>query len=461
MCVTLCYGCTETGIDWPIMQSCRDVSFHGDSYDLVEIGNQCWFAENLRTTRFANGDSIPRLVATSDWVNNSNPATVQQYLAPLPGDMKRLPAEYGSVYNWYAVKDSRNVCPDGFHAATNYDWNELIDSLGGQLAAGIKLRRSEDWGMGDREENSNTENQWNASGFSALPITAKGKVDSSAYSMTSNGHYWSMTSSLNGKAWAQRLNSRLPSIERTEEDKYMGFAVRCVRDSEDGCNPVTYHNYTYDVTKIGDACWFAENLRAKKYRDGRRIGTARTLEGWYSNLYDNPKWVAYENDEQAYSQYGLLYQYTEKNICPSGWHQSKDDDWINLEGELGIHEEDALTWGDRGTELLDSGDSLKSIYGWSGVHTDPLAFNALPAGFRVTVLKKRRKGYDQVDLEGIENGRRSGDFFGIGSHAIWWRGLHSDPIFSRIKSPMGTGVRRNTIHRSHAFSFRCVLDKNE
>jgi uncharacterized protein (TIGR02145 family) len=241
----------------------------------------------------------------------------------------------------------------------------------------------------------------------------------------------------------------------------MGFAVRCVRDSEDGCNPVTYHNYTYDVTKIGDACWFAENLRAKKYRDGRRIGTARTLEGWYSNLYDNPKWVAYENDEQAYSQYGLLYQYTEKHICPSGWHQSKDDDWINLEGELGIHEEDALTWGDRGTELLDSGDSLKSIYGWSGVHTDPLAFNALPAGFRVTVLKKRRKGYDQVDLEGIENGRRSGDFFGIGSHAIWWRGLHSDPIFSRIKSPMGTGVRRNTIHRSHAFSFRCVLDKNE
>ena len=79
------------------------VTFDGYTYDLVAIGDQCWFAENLRTEHYANGDAIPGELSNSEWQNTTEGAQ-----AIYSNDASNL-ADYGRLYNWYAVDDAR-VC---------------------------------------------------------------------------------------------------------------------------------------------------------------------------------------------------------------------------------------------------------------------------------------------------------------------------------------------------------------
>ena len=49
-------------------------------------------------------------------------------------------AIYGNLYNWYAVHDSRNIAPDGWHVPTDAEWQTLVDFLGGNTLAGGKMK---------------------------------------------------------------------------------------------------------------------------------------------------------------------------------------------------------------------------------------------------------------------------------------------------------------------------------
>ena len=91
------------------------VTYHGHEYDLVEIGEQCWFKENLRTPQYANGDSIEQ---------------------SLDSEVQNLPAGYkpscndncGFVYSKMAVADPRGLCPSEWHVPTTVDWSILGSS---------------------------------------------------------------------------------------------------------------------------------------------------------------------------------------------------------------------------------------------------------------------------------------------------------------------------------------------
>jgi len=78
----------------------------GNVYKTVKIGNQVWMAENLKTTKFANGESITGSFAYNN--DNNNVAT------------------YGRLYTWYTVVDNRNICPNGWHAPSLAEWNGLV-----------------------------------------------------------------------------------------------------------------------------------------------------------------------------------------------------------------------------------------------------------------------------------------------------------------------------------------------
>ncbi len=98
-----------------------------------------------------------------------------------------------------------------------------------------------------------------------------------------------------------------------------------MKDSRDG--------QVYEVVKIGDQWWMAENLRFDA---------------------GNGSWC-YDNDPGLCEKYGRLYDWeTANNACPSGWHLPGDEDWKNLERSLGVAglSIDQMGWRDFETDLL-------------------------------------------------------------------------------------------------------------
>jgi hypothetical protein len=100
------------------------INYDGRVYDLVEIGGQCWFAENLATDQYRNGDAIPTGLTNSAWQNTSSGAYAI-YNSDANNDLI-----YGKLYNFYAVSDPRGLCPVGWHVPTYCEWMYLEGSLG-------------------------------------------------------------------------------------------------------------------------------------------------------------------------------------------------------------------------------------------------------------------------------------------------------------------------------------------
>ncbi|MDA0729973.1 MAG: FISUMP domain-containing protein, partial [Bacteroidetes bacterium] len=90
--------------------SCGEaITYAGVGYSTVQIGDQCWFAENLRTTTYLNGDAIPQNLSGADWSSTLSGAMAFYVNGPA----------YGGLYNWYAVADARGLCPSGWHVPTD------------------------------------------------------------------------------------------------------------------------------------------------------------------------------------------------------------------------------------------------------------------------------------------------------------------------------------------------------
>ena len=126
----------------------------GNVYHAVVIGTQTWMVENLKTTKYSNGDPIPTAVTSL------TPGAYCMY----NNDAVTYKADYGALYNWYAVADSRNIAPAGWHVPTKTDWTTLTDYLGGESVASGKLKEN-----GSSHWLTPNTGATNSSGFTALP----------------------------------------------------------------------------------------------------------------------------------------------------------------------------------------------------------------------------------------------------------------------------------------------------
>lgn len=106
----------------------------GQIYKTVKIGNQVWMAENLRATRYRNGDTIPNILDNKKWSKD----TLGAYCDP--NNYGENAAIYGRLYNYYAISDPRGLAPEGWHIATIDDWRTLIVGLGDEVEAWTKLQ---------------------------------------------------------------------------------------------------------------------------------------------------------------------------------------------------------------------------------------------------------------------------------------------------------------------------------
>ena len=193
----------------------------GNVYKTIVIGSQEWMAENLKTSIYRNGEPIATNLTNAEWENTIN---TQIGAWAFYNNDSLYDCPYGKLYNWYAVADSRHVCPMGWHVPTDGEWTILTDYLGVSVAGGkMKTTGTQYW----LSPNAAATNE---SGFSALPGGFRNMNDGGFYIVGSNGDWWS--SSENGAyfAWVRNLNYDNGGADQDLNNKQHGFSVRCLRD---------------------------------------------------------------------------------------------------------------------------------------------------------------------------------------------------------------------------------------
>jgi uncharacterized protein (TIGR02145 family) len=210
---------TDDGSCATLAPTCESPSMDGHSYGVVEIGEQCWFAENLRTTDYADGSAIPEVTDDATWSGLSSGARSDYDNAAYNA------LNYGRLYNWYAVTNGSGLCPSGWHVPTDEEWTALETYLGTNGHSGTEgtaLKSTTGW--------HDTGNGTDDFGFSALP---GGYRDSNGYfyNAGSFGRWWSSSPS-GGFAWYRYLYSSNPVIYRDFSYPRYGISVRCLRDAD-------------------------------------------------------------------------------------------------------------------------------------------------------------------------------------------------------------------------------------
>lgn len=189
----------------------------GNVYTSVTIGNQTWLVENLKTTHFNNGDPIENFTEGDQW----------NILADSPGyaayenNSANIEA-YGLLYNWYAVNDDRGIAPEGYHVATNDEWNALLEAIGDDQP-GNKMREVDP-------------NLWlespvtgaNESGFSAVP--AGHRWGGGFEELGRSTRWWTATSLHATHSYIRGLTYFGGEVTEFTGNISLGNSVRCVKD---------------------------------------------------------------------------------------------------------------------------------------------------------------------------------------------------------------------------------------
>lgn len=213
--VGICGGdCTEDADGDGICDWTCGIGFlyQGHVYSTVEIDNQCWFAENLRATHYANGDEIPEALSPSEWSNTTQGAQA------IYGNDTNNELDYGRLYNGFAVIDPRDVCPNSWHVPTTDDWNDLASALGGTMSAGHALKSSPD-----------DSPPWDGSNSSGFFGSAGGlRWENGTYERIYQSGYWWNSDGIHDR----RLYGGSSALGGTNNDIEMGFSIRCLKDAE-------------------------------------------------------------------------------------------------------------------------------------------------------------------------------------------------------------------------------------
>lgn len=184
----------------------------------VTIGNQVWMKKNLDVTAFNNGETIMEAKTKEEWDRagrEGKPAWC--YYENNPGNGKK----FGKLYNWYAVKSTKGLCPKGWHIPTDKEWSTMVDKIGGKDVAGKKVKTTSGWKAGTNGNNS--------AGLSIVP----GGYRDNETTFTNNGvtgYYWSSSEYLKVNAWSRTFTYNNDYAVRYVYYKEDGLSCRCIKD---------------------------------------------------------------------------------------------------------------------------------------------------------------------------------------------------------------------------------------
>ena len=192
----------------------------GNVYDYLTIGSQTWMVENLKTTTYNDGTSIPNVTVASIWATLATPA-----YSWYNNDVANKNT-YGGLYNWYAINTGK-LAPTGWHVSTDAEWTTLTTYLGGESVAGGKLTE-----IGTAHWLIPNTGATNETGFTALPGGTHYSIDGTYLYLGNIGYWWTASESDAESAWNRgwSVSNNSFGVGRGVNYKRAGFSVRCIRD---------------------------------------------------------------------------------------------------------------------------------------------------------------------------------------------------------------------------------------
>lgn len=208
-------GCKKNNNNSIDNNTVKDID--GNVYNTVTIDTQVWMVENLKVTKYLNSNPIPNINDSAQWSILTTGAYCNY------DNNESYVTTYGRLYNWYAVNDSRNICPTGWHVPTDADWSNLTNFLGGENVAGAKLKETgtKHW----RDPNAGATNE---TGFTALP--GGSRYNSTFVTLTLYGFWWSASEENQDSAWIRIMRRVSSDIGRFPDNKKNGFSIRCIKN---------------------------------------------------------------------------------------------------------------------------------------------------------------------------------------------------------------------------------------
>jgi len=214
--------------------TCGTVTYDGVTYNTVQIGDQCWLKENLRTTKYNDGTSITNVTDNATWTSTTSGAYCCY------SNNTSNCTTYGALYNWYAVNTGK-LCPSGWHVPSDAEWTTLTNYLSanstywcGSDSSYIakSLASTTSWNSSTTTcAVGNNLSANNSTGFSALPGGNRYSSGGALFRyLGSDGYWWSSTESGASGAWSRNLNYDKANVSRNSSNKRLGFSVRCLRD---------------------------------------------------------------------------------------------------------------------------------------------------------------------------------------------------------------------------------------
>lgn len=218
-----------------------------------------------------------------------------------------------------------------------------------------------------------------------------------------------------------------------------------------------YDGNIYEIVKIGDQIWMAENLKTTHYSDGTAITLVENQMDWDALTETDKAYCYYDNSSTNKDAYGTLYTWAAamngaassnvvpsgvQGACPIGWHLPSDDEWKELEIYLGMSQVDADAGGIRGTNEGSKLAGNVSLWQNGTLNSDPefgqSNFLALPSGSR----------------------NYAGEFHYLYSHTYFWSATELDitNAWCRSIAYNYSEIARYQTSKSGGFSIRCIKD---
>lgn len=221
-------SCKDDNNPTPVKETGTVTDVDNNVYQTIKIGNQWWMAENLKVTKFRNGNMIRNAQSNADWND-----TVAAYC--LYDNNSNAP---GLLYNWYAVNDKVGIAPHGWHIPTDEEWKTLEKYLGmsqteadklswrgNNEAANLKMESPNGWSI--------FENIWSTNESKFTALAGGCRLFNGTWAdpgLFATGFWWTSTSHPDNEAYYRYLDYKSSQIFRSHVPSNYGMSVRCVKD---------------------------------------------------------------------------------------------------------------------------------------------------------------------------------------------------------------------------------------
>lgn len=213
------YAINSDGIAYGTLQefSTKIADIDGNIYNTVSINDKIWIVENLKTTRYNDGTTIPLVTDNAAWSTLATPGYCYYN-----NDDITYKSTYGGLYNWFAVSTGK-LCPIDWHVPSDAEWTAFTDFMAGEIVAGGRLKE-----IGTAHWLTPNTGATNENGFTALPGGSRDN-NGNFNNIGQDGNWWSSSENDANSSWYRNMNFNVSSIDRNYYSKANGLSVRCIK----------------------------------------------------------------------------------------------------------------------------------------------------------------------------------------------------------------------------------------